>query len=251
MKIKRVYILLMLQTICSVAQSEVGRQAVDAVSKRASAGDVHGLIEFLPDLERLWKQDPVSYVEAVKVGVQALIKSGEVDAKNAVIAALPNLIDKTCPSDTASATFYIRGKYATICSYFSFNEVRTDKDRLLMVASFLGEIRTLRIPGYQNQGTNLPGREILENAGVRKAADLPTQSQKDAFAEAVSKNEDDKKMNELQTALFSADSGLESLLITYAKDFLVKIPDDRAFYQEIAKRAKLTEEEIKMLYAPR
>ncbi len=97
----------------------------------------------------------------------------------------------------------------------------------------------------------MPGREILDDAGVREAADLPTQAQKDAYAAAIKKNEEDMKMNELQTALFSADSGLTFSLIIYAKEFAVKDPANEPFYEELAKRAKLTEGEIKALHTPK
>lgn len=244
-------ILLMLTVTQVMAQTDTGKRAVDAMTQKASAGDIRGLIDSLPNLENLWKEDPVAYLEAVRINVRALIASGNPDAKNSALSAFPNLIAKTCPAATATATIYIRIKYTTIGNYFNFNEVRAGKERLLMVANFLGEVRSLRIPGYQNQGTNLPGREILEKAGVREVADLPTQAQKDAVAAAVKKNEEDMKMNELQTALFSADSGLTSMLIAYGKGFSVKDPANREFYQELAKRAKLTEEEIKTLNQPK
>lgn len=234
-----------------MAQSETGKAAIDTMTRKASTGDIHSLIESLPNLENLWRDDPASYLEAVKIDLQALIKSGNTEAKNAALAALPNLIDKKSPADTAAATVYIRSKYTTIGSYFNLNEVRADKERLLMIANFLGEVRSLRIPNYQNQGTNLPGREILAKAGVREAAELPTQEERDAFAAAVKKNEEDMKMNELQGFLFSADSGLTFLLINYAKNFSVKDPANGPFYQEFANIAKLTEDEIKTLHAPK
>lgn len=231
-----------------VAMENESKRAVDSMKQKASAGDIRGLIDSLPNLENLWKEDPVSYMEALRINLRALIASGTPEAKNAALSAFPNLIAKSCPADTASATIYIRNKFTTVSNYFNFNEVRADKERLLMVADFLSEVRSLRIPDYQNQGTNLPGREILAEAGVREAADLPTQAQKNAYSAAVKKNEDDAKMNELQTALSSADYGLTSTLVTYGKGFSVKDPANREFYQELAERAKLTEEEIKTLH---
>lgn len=244
-------VLLMLSVSQGMAQTDTGKRAVDAVTQKAVAGDIRGLIDSLPNLEPLWKEDPAAYLEAVKVDVQALIKSGNPDAKNAALSALPNLISKTCPADTAAAAAYVRLKYTTIGNYFNFDEVRADKERLLMIANFLGEVRSLRIPGYQNGGGPHPALMILSNAGVREAAELPTEALKEAYAEAVNRDKEAVKMNTLQGFLSSADYGLTSKLITYGKDFSVKDPVNRQFYQELAKRAKLSEEEIKTLYTPR
>ncbi len=233
------------------AQNETSKRAVESVTLKASAGDVRGLIDALPNLELLWQDDPVAYLEAVKIDVQALIKSGNPDAKNAVLSAFPNLISKTCPADTGAAASYVRIKYTTITNYFAFDEIRSDKGHLLMIATFLGEVRSLRIPDYQNQGTNMPGREILNKAGVHEVADLPTQALKDAVAAEVKKNEEDMKMNELQGFLSSADSGLTSLLTTYAKEFPVKDPANREFHAKLAERSKLTEKEIEALNKPK
>lgn len=63
-----------------------------------------------------------------------------------------------------------------------------DSERLLMIANFLGELRSLRIPNYQNGGGSHPALMILFNAGVQEAADLPTEALKEAYAEAVKKN---------------------------------------------------------------
>lgn len=234
-----------------MAQNDAGKRAVDAVTQKASAGDIRGLIDSLPNLEPLWKEDPVAYLEALKVAVQTLIKSGNPDAKNAALSALPNLIGKTCPADTATAAAYIRLKYTTIGSYFNFSEVRENKERLLLIANFLGEVRSLRIPDYQNGGGPHPALMILLNAGVEEAADLPTEALKEAYATAVKKDKEEVKMNELQGFLSSADSGLTFSLTIYAKDFSVKDRANHPFYQEFAKRAKLTEEEIKTLNTPK
>jgi hypothetical protein len=244
-------VLLMFSVNQVMAQSDSGKRALDAVTQKASAGDIRGLIDSLPNLEPLWNEDPVAYMEAVKVDVQALIKSGNPDAKNAALSALPKLIAKTCPKDTATAASYIWFKYTTLGSYFNFNEVRADKERLLMIAKFLGEVRSLRIPGYQNGGGPHPALMILYNANVRGAADLPTEALKKAYADAVQKDKEDVKMNALQSALSSADYGLTSSLIIYGKFFSVKDPANRQFYQELAKYAKLTEEEIKTLNTPK
>jgi hypothetical protein len=251
MKIIKFSVLLILLASQVMAQSDSSKRALDAVTQKASAGDIRGLIDSLPNLEPLWNEDPVAYMEAVKVDVQALIKSGNPDAKNAALSALPNLIAKTCPKDTATADSYIRFKYTTLGSYFNFNEVRADKERLLMIAKFLGEVRSLRIPGYQNGGGPHPALMILYNANVRIAADLPTEALKKAYADAVQKDKDDVKMNALQSALSSADFSLTSKLIGYGKGFSVKDYANRQCYQELAKRAKLTEEEIKTLNTPR
>jgi hypothetical protein len=251
MKINIISVLLVISVGEVRSQNDTGKRVVDAVIQKASTGDIRGLIDFPPNLEPLWKEDPVAYLEAVKVNVQALIKSGNPDAKNAALSALPNLIGKTCPADTATAATYIWLKHTTIGSYFNFNEVRTDKKRLLMIADFLGEVRALRIPDYQNGGGPHPALMILSNAGVREAENLPTEALKNAYAEAVKKDQEDVKMNKFQRALSSADSDLTSKLIGYGKGFSVKDPAHRPFFQELAKRAKLTEEEVKTLNQPK
>ncbi len=251
MKSNVLSVLLMFSVNQVMAQSASGKRALDAVTQKASAGDIRGLIDSLPNLEPLWREDPVAYMEAVKVDVQALIKSGNPDAKNAALSALPKLIAKTCPKDTATAASYIWFKDTTIGSYFNFHEVRADQERLLMIANFLGEVRSLRIPDYQNGGGPHPALMILYNANVRVAADLPTEALKKAYADAVQKDKDDVIMNDLQGFLSSADSGLTFHLIGVPQAFSVKDPANRQFYQELAKRAKLTEEEIKTLNTPR
>jgi len=251
MKSKSISILLAITATYAMAECADTKHVIDAVSQKATAGDIRGLMAMQPDFENLWKQDSTGYLEAMKLNTHALIAAPDPEARKNALNTFSSILEKTSPTDTVAATAYFELKWKIIGDYFNLVEVRENKDRLMMVASFLGEVRSRRISNYQNGGGIKPAHLILDKEGVDKAADLPTEVLKEAYAKAVKENEEITKMNRLQTILSSVDWGLTSYLQEYAKVFFAKKPENREFYDELAKRAKLTDDEIKTLNTPR
>lgn len=105
-------------------------EVVDAVSLKASSGDIRGLMSALPGLELLWKHDPPAYLGAVKIDVHALIASSDPEARAAVLTTFSNVMDKTSPSDTVAATAYFGLKWKIISDYCNLEEVRANKQLL-------------------------------------------------------------------------------------------------------------------------
>lgn len=238
-----VSVLVAVMSFHAMAESANGRGVIDVVSKKVSARDVQGLVDLMPSLEPLWNEDPLAYLNAVRQAVPVLRAASSSEARKAALDTFSNLLSKKGPSDTAEAAAYFQLKSDIIGDYFNLEEVRSDKARLLMIASFVGEVRSRLIPDYKNQGTTQPGLQILLNAQVREAADLPNAALKDAYAKAVKQNEEELKMNELQLALFSANQTLTFSITGYAEAFPSKRQETRDFLKELATRAKLTAEE--------
>ncbi len=227
----------------TMAQSDNTKRITDTIALEASSGDIRGLMDTLPELELLWKQDPLAYLTAVKVAAPALRATSDAGARKAALDLFANVLEKTAPTETEAAAGYFGLKDKIISAYFDLEEVRSNKARLLMVADFLGEIRSRRIPNYKNQGTNAPGLKILIAAGTMEAKELTNPEQKAAYEKAVEQNKEDMNMNLLQLALFSANGGLAFALIETAKEFPATKAENRDFYEELTKRAKLTPEE--------
>lgn len=240
--------LLFLTTIsCLAALDENGKRVFDSISLKVSSGDSRGLIRDLPTIEYLWEKDTTAYLEAVKIVAPVLRNEADLTAKDAALNLLTNVLNKSSPTETVAATAYFQLKDKIVSGYFNLEEVRTDKARLLMVASFLGEIRSRRIPNYKNGGTRIPGIQILQKAGVENVADLPTADLKEAYTNALKKNDEEIKMNALQSVLFSADRNWIHSLKVYGKAFPATKTENLEFYRELAERARLSEEEIKMI----
>jgi hypothetical protein len=234
----------------SMLKSDEGKAAVTAMTQKAAAHDIRGLIDALPGLELLWKQEPLAYIQAVKASVRVLNTSSDPEAAKASLAIFPNIINKTSPPGTEEAYVYFGQKSFIVMNYFNLREVRENRQWLLLVADFISEVRARRIPDYRNKGTKLPERKILEAAGVHSIAELPTAALKEAAAQAILQNKEDMKMNGLQNTLFSADSGATSSVITYGKSSSIPKAERKAFHRELGRRAKFTPEEQKELETP-
>jgi hypothetical protein len=230
-----------------MAQNDNKHQVIQTVELKVSSGDISGLLDAVPDLELLGQEDTLGYLSAVKVAAPALRSSTNKDAKKVALSIFEKVIEKKAPAETDAATEYFRLKDKIIRGYFNLEEVRANKARLLMAADFLGEIRSKRIPGYKNLGTNQPGRRILMEAGVMEPAKLSDPKQKAAYEMAIKQNVADMKMNRLQLALSSADTSLLFSLKVYLKEFPPKNTENRDLYKELFSRARLTKAESEEL----
>ncbi len=248
---KNYYLFILLLALGSeaMAQKEENKYLIDKMTQMSSTRNIRGLIDALPKLETLWDQDPVAYLESVKINVHALTSqaASDPDAVKAVITAFSHVSKKKCPSSTESSIIYFQSKYNIIGDCFKLRHIRENQEPFLMAADFLSEVRSRRILGYRSKVIQHPGREILEAAKVHEVADLPTEAQKEAVANAVMKNKDEEKMQSLQSILDSIDRTFTKTLIVSGK----KMPKTKKeeFYRVLSNRAKLTKEEQENLEA--
>jgi hypothetical protein len=236
-------------TYHSMVKKDESKHVIAAMSQKAAAQDIHGLIDALPELELLWKQEPLAYLEAVKVSVQALITSSDPEAIKAALDLFPSIINKTCPPDTEAASIYFSLKYNIIRNCFNLIEVRENQQRFLVSADFLSEVRSQRIPDYRSRVIQHPGREILKAAKVYDVDDLPTEAHKEAYIKAIAQNKEEQNMQSLQHILSSMDRTFTDTLIESGQRLPLPKAEKQEFHRELAKRAKLTAEEQKKLEA--
>lgn len=234
-----------------LAQSDEGKRMFAVVTEMSSANDIRGLVKTLPEIELLWKKDPVGYLHAMEVNVLALIGSPDPAAANAVLAAFSKVADKKCPADTEVASFYFGIKSNIIGYSGRCVALVANRKHLLMNADFLSEIRVKQIIGYRNKAIDNPGHEILVAARVHKVADLPTEIQKEAVAKAIIQNEEDKKTDRLQKTLLSLGENLSDSLIESSRRLNMPKLEKQEFIRELANRANLTVEEQDMLKSPK
>ena len=221
--------------------------AYTKIEQAAASNDVQGILQTLPEVERLWPQDPATYCRSVKYA--AIVLGGAAtnpEAKHALLTLFDKILDKTSPTNNEQAIAYFDLKSKTILYYFGFDDVRRDKSRLIAVAKFVGEVRARMIPNYANRGTKLPGREILQQAGIRdanSANSITNPVLKNAYEKAVMDNKQDLIMNDLQRSLRSADITFH--LAGYCSQFPSSDPQNEKFIQDIISNAKLRDDEIK------
>jgi hypothetical protein len=127
--------------------------------------------------------------------------------------------------------------------------VRYDKQRLVALAKFIGEIRSRRIPNYRNGVRGMPpaAKQVLDEAKVGMHVDRLTPDQKQAFDKATEEGRQARLMDTLQRELFSADTVLTLFLLESCSQFPSADPANATFLKQVADAARLTDEERKRL----
>jgi len=118
--------------------------------------------------------------------------------------------------------------------------VQGDRQSLLKFAERLGDVRALRIPGYDYSGGG--------NASIVWGDNLTPEMKKmrDEFYQRLTHN---NLMNWLQQSLESRDESGTRYVLEEASAYLRSHPNDLTFAQEVAKLARLTKEEQEQLEA--
>lgn len=221
------------------------------VAEAVASSNVQSVIASLPALEDMWPQSIEQYLRSAEDAARFLGGAGD---DPAIQQALDNLIAevlaKRCPSDDdlVQATAYFDRKPEVVFYSFGFERMRYGKSHLLAVSRFLGEVRDLRIPNYQNKGTSRPGLDILDAAEVFEASSLTNPVQIQAYEKANTDNIRDMEMNGLQLSLMMADRSVTSKLLYSCSQLRYEGKLDEEFADAVAENAHLTAEERKMKF---
>jgi len=238
--------MLMIPTVYAKSQADAAQQQI---KQAVASGNIQSVIAALPTLENMWPKSMGEYFQSAEEIARFLNDAGDDPAvKEAVESLYAEVLDKRFPEEAgfAQATVYFKGKQKAVGYYFGLENMRYNKPHLLAVSRFLGEIRDRRIPDYQNGGRPMPGREILEKAGVSDVSSLSDPALIQAYEKAIDDNQQEIEMNRLQQALFYADSYISSKLLYSCKQLRHdgKLDDD--FADEVAENGHLTEKEREM-----
>ena len=135
----------------------------------AASNNVPQLIQALPDVEKLWPQEPEAYLKSLKQAVHTLGENlSDAKAKQAFIVLFTNMMNKAYPTNEFEAANLVSLKYETILAYGNREGIANDKSQLLAIAKVLGEIRSKTIPNYNGLAMmlSIPGitqKELEEN----------------------------------------------------------------------------------------
>ena len=128
------------------------------VQIKQASNDVQRLAAVLPAVEKLWPDQPVTYVECVKATAAALRgRTNDPVAKATMLNLWTNLFQKPLPADEEQAIGVLELKWQAICAFWSVREYSDDKARWLDIAGYIGEIRPRIITNYMNQTFNYSG----------------------------------------------------------------------------------------------
>lgn len=245
-----VSLLLTLSAVQTMAQNDVAQPILESVSQQALAGDIRSLVNSLPDLKNLRDRDLVAYLKAVNVAAPTLREASDPEIRQASLEMFADVLQTRAPSEAAGAERYFRLKAEIIGGFCGLEDVRSNQECLLMIANFLGEIRSHRIPHYRNRFRKVVGTDILISAGVRDPSDLPTEELKDAYTKANKINDENRNLDALQLVLRSTDTSIMYKLNVYARKFSADTSENLDFHKELKKRGRLTSEEMRELGMP-
>jgi len=84
----------------------------------AASNSIPQMVKTLPEVERLWPQNPNAYLESLDQAIKILSESlSDTNAKPAFITCFTNMINKVCPTNEAEATAWVnllRGAQKTL-----------------------------------------------------------------------------------------------------------------------------------------
>jgi hypothetical protein len=200
-----------------------------------SSYDVEIVISEIPNVERLWLHDPDAYLKSINQAVRVLETANTLDAKQAFQNEFASLMQKSIPTNEEQIASWIELKRDTILLYLNNEEIRSDKQKWLEIANFIGAVRSLIIPNYKNQGMTLSivGGTPAELAQLQKDRE---QNGKNITADA------------LQSKLWQTDRILTfQLLYNCHYRFPSNNPTNAGFAWRISNAAHLNDEERRKL----
>lgn len=161
-----------------------------------ASNNVTRVTELLPDVGKLYPQNPDAYLKSVRQAAGVLGEQlNNPNAKQAFTNLFVGMMQKSIPTNEEQAASWVESKRDVISFFLNFDQIRDDKSDWLAIAKFLGEIRSKRIPNYTNQSMMISG---LANTPAEKAE----------LQKEVEDNERKKITGNFQSQLWQADSTL-------------------------------------------
>lgn len=195
-----------------------------------SSNNVQAAISILPEIERLWLQQPKSYFYLSVKAAGIVGTNNDPASKQALLNLFTNMVQKPFPTNNILMASCLKQKKDAVCSFLNYDEIRNEKVSWIAMAKYIGEIRSHII-------LNFTPKKIYLNvdAGLN-----PTSEE---MNRAIEENEQNKAANNLQQSLHSTDRALTFFLLHNASRFPSSISTNANFNQEIISLAHLTAEE--------
>ncbi len=228
------------------------------IVQAVASGDVGQIKKALVDAEKLWPEMPETYFQCMKEVAIGLhyIRATDPNAKQTLVRATTNLLQRPCPVDDAKAITCFEIKSDTMPFYEPILARTEDqKNLLLALARFIGDVRSRKIPNYDLTAKSQPeGLDALcAKAGVLylsgakpdlSSADAATKEAYDKIWKDFHRQEITRR---LQSSLVRLDDSLTPLLLQACSRFLASNPTSADFVKEISAAAHLTESERQRL----
>ncbi len=223
-----------LQTVASEASGVPPDAIYEQVLQSNASNNVQALSRILPEIEQMWPKHPATYVKCVNQAACLLGRaSTNSDARRSLLNLFRSMMRKGCPTNAEEATVWVGTKRDTILYYLNFEEIRSDKERWIDIAGFIGEVRSAVIPNYGNKGfVNPPG--VMDPSPRR-------------VLEAIEQNERNKLTDKFQMGLRNANSILTFHLLHHCRRLASADPRRAEFIQRITSTARLTDDERRKL----
>jgi hypothetical protein len=224
----------------------------DQINIWRASNDVLAIMEALPDIEKLWPNQPEEYLKCMTVVAPCLSYASATNKQSAdaMLVVFTNLMKTNYPEDLGMAARCVELQCAAIESSFNSETLRQNKACLLAYAKFLGQIRSLRIPNYSMRGSGTPpgAREIFMREHVPPSYDrLTNDADRQAYTQLVAENAKAQLMDNYQNILLTADNGTKFMLLSYCSYFSASNPTNVDFVREIVQDAHLSEAERQQL----
>jgi hypothetical protein len=239
-------------TCCALAlEATAGSEPCEICTRIAQTtipDNAQAVVQNLPCIDSLWPSNPEAYFQCARQAVKTLSGASlQPGVEKPLLDLFDHSLEKSCPTNNQQAISCFHSKSEIALWGFGTQAVRTNKLCLVAVAKFVGEVRSRRIPNYDNQSTKDPGWRILSQAGVSDASSLTNPVVKEAYQRAVQDNQQNLIMDELQLTLFSADRGVTPALLYYCSSIPRTDPQRADFIREVAASAHLTDDEQQKL----
>ena len=216
---------------CPVPTSTMAETETNAtyVKLRQASNDVQGVIQALPDVEKLWPNQPETYFKSAKEAAGILAGTvNKTESKQAMLILWTNMLQKPLPQDEQKATGCLELKWNTISIFLNVEEFSGDKARWIDMAKYIGEIRSRTITNYVNQSMSI------------SVLDLPPEDMERLLEE----NQRHLATDQLQQTLRIQDRILCFFLINHVNNSSGFLSND---LKTIASAAHLNEEEMTKL----
>lgn len=229
----------------SEPQAETARRQIQ---QALASGNVQSIISALPTLEEMWPAAMGDYFRSAEEIARFFDDAGNEPSVQQVLENLyAEVLNKRCPEDAdlARAGAYFDCKAKLVRHSGQYENMRYNKQHLLAVSRFLGEIRDRRIPNYEYK-RSWAEVAVLDEAGVSFASDLTDPKHIEAYEEAMRQNDRDIEVERFQYLLFNADSSITFKLLGACMQLRHDGKLDEAFAKEVAENARLTVKEREM-----
>ena len=215
--------------------------------------DTQGLSpsQVVQKVEDTWMHDPSSYFRCAVTAGTAIAASTNDQVRAAIGQIYANIISKTGPTnDAKTALNYFEDKSRTIGDYLWLLGKKPGREAYMGVAQFLGEVRSLRVPGYSNQFSRYPQQDALRELNVASVDALTNEIARGTFTNLVARNIAKGEMDKLQRKLKSLDKSLTFQLLHTCPRVARADSDYADFIRRIGAAAHLSDEEVAKLLVP-